>query len=180
MLTSENGILNNGDTAKENTEISEEKNILKASAVSALGANSAEGIIKEDLEYYLDQNIGDEDYILEEQDGQFLVTFIGRNRKTVERGRVFKLEHTLDGIEEPVELNCKHAIPVLLIITPTTIDRNHFSDLDSLGREAFEFSVKETWAKVSVDTSENVAAPAVQSPAGVTQDLENLESACPY
>ncbi|AGN48362.1 deoxyribonuclease [Gallid alphaherpesvirus 1] len=110
----------------------------------------------------------------------FLVTFIGRNRKTVERGRVFKLEHTLDGIEEPVELNCKHAIPVLLIITPTTIDRNHFSDLDSLGREAFEFSVKETWAKVSVDTSENVAAPAVQSPAGVTQDPENLESACPY
>ena len=94
MLTSENGILNNGDTAKENTEISEEKNILKASAVSALGANSAEGIIKEDLEYYLDQNIGDEDYILEEQDGQFLVTFIEQIDEedgTINKGRQYKI-----------------------------------------------------------------------------------------
>ena len=47
ILTSDNGIFKNGNEAKEQTEISEEKNILKASAVSALSASSSEGILKD-------------------------------------------------------------------------------------------------------------------------------------
>ena len=93
ILTSDNGIFKNGNEAKEQTEISEEKNILKASAVSALSASSSEGILKDNLEYYLDQNIGDEDYILEEQDGEFLVTFINEKQEDgkIIKGRQYKI-----------------------------------------------------------------------------------------
>lgn len=87
MLTSDNGLLKIGQATKKETEISEEKNILKASAVSALGASSINGIEKENLEYYLDLNIGDEDYVLDEQDGQFIVTFIEQD----EEARQYKI-----------------------------------------------------------------------------------------
>lgn len=78
FLTGENGIINRGNSAKEETEISEEKNILKASAVSALGANNAETLQEENLEYYLDGNVGDENYILDKgiYEDSFLVTFL--------------------------------------------------------------------------------------------------------
>ena len=81
-LVGDKGLFNNGDEAKEQTEISEEKNILKASAVSALGANSKELLQKDNFEYYLDHNVGDENYSLE--DGQYedsyLVTFINKGK----------------------------------------------------------------------------------------------------
>lgn len=91
ILTSENGLIRNGFFAKESTEITEEKNILKASAVSALSSNSMEGIKEEDLEYYLDQNVGDEDYILEKQDDSYLVTFIedSGNKRELNKGRQY-------------------------------------------------------------------------------------------
>lgn len=91
MLTSDNGLIKNGFSAKESTEIAEEKNILKASAVSALSANSMEGIKEEDLEYYLDQNIGDEDYILEDKDDSYLVTFLdnSNNNRELSKGRQY-------------------------------------------------------------------------------------------
>ena len=44
ILTSDNGILKNGNKTKEQAEIREEKDILKLCAVSALGANTVEGI----------------------------------------------------------------------------------------------------------------------------------------
>lgn len=93
MLTSDNGLLKIGQATKEETEISEEKNILKASAVSALGASSINGIEKENLEYYLDLNIGDEDYVLDEQDGQFIVTFIEQDEEArqLKSGRQYKI-----------------------------------------------------------------------------------------
>ena len=93
MLTSDNGLLKLGQATKEETEISEEKNILKASAVSALGASSINGIEKENLEYYLDLNIGDEDYVLDEQDGQFIVTFIEQDEEArqLKSGRQYKI-----------------------------------------------------------------------------------------
>ena len=50
-----------------------------------------EGIKEEDLEYYLDQNVGDEDYILEKQDDSYLVTFIedSGNKRELNKGRQY-------------------------------------------------------------------------------------------
>ena len=103
ILTSDNGILKNGNKTKEQAEIREEKDILKLCAVSALGANTVEGILKEDLEYYLDQNIGDEDYILEEQDGNFLVTFLEKEDGNINRGRQYKILGDATILEENEE-----------------------------------------------------------------------------
>ena len=103
ILTSDNGILKNGNKTKEQAEIREEKDILKLCAVSALGANTVEGILKEDLEYYLDQNIGDEDYILEEQDGNFLVTFLEKEDGDINRGRQYKILGDATILEENEE-----------------------------------------------------------------------------
>lgn len=82
MLTGNNSLFKNSDDAKVQTEISEEKNILKASAVSALGADKTELLKENNLKYYLDSNIGDEGYILEKgvYEDSYLVTFIKNNK----------------------------------------------------------------------------------------------------
>ena len=82
MLTGNNSLFKNSDDAKVQTEISEEKNILKASAVSALGADKTELLKENNLKYYLDSNIGDEGYILGKgvYEDSYLVTFIKNNK----------------------------------------------------------------------------------------------------
>lgn len=82
VLTGNNSLFKNSDDAKVQTEISEEKNVLKASVVSALGADKTELLKENNLKYYLDSNIGDEGYILENgiYEDSYLVTFIKNNK----------------------------------------------------------------------------------------------------
>ena len=51
------GIFSNAEKSKNQTDISEEKSILKASVISAMGADSVAGITKENLEEALDKNV---------------------------------------------------------------------------------------------------------------------------
>ncbi|QEG54063.1 Alkaline nuclease [Cacatuid alphaherpesvirus 2] len=83
----------------------------------------------------------------------YLVTFIGRNRTPEELCRVFELTGVREDLTEPIYLDHTHAIPVLLIITPVIIDEEHYNDLKSLGKEAFEFSVQEIWDRVAAATA---------------------------
>ena len=51
------GIFSNAEKSKNQTDISEEKSILKASVISAMGADSVAGITKGNLEEALDKNV---------------------------------------------------------------------------------------------------------------------------
>ncbi|AAQ73734.1 ICP18 [Psittacid alphaherpesvirus 1] len=97
------------------------------------------------------------DYYPDAKISQYLVTFIGRSRRANEFGRVLRLDGGREDLAEPISLDHIHAIPILLIKTPVVIDRDHFSDLSSLGKEAFEFSVKETWG----NAADAAAAPRI-------------------
>lgn len=97
------------------------------------------------------------DYYPDAAVSQYLVTFIGRERRASEFCRVLRLDGCRGGLTEEIYLDHTHAIPILLILTPVVIDKEHFGDLSSLGAEAFEFSVKETWAKAA----DAAAAPII-------------------
>ena len=51
------GIFSNAEKSKNQTDISEEKSILKASVISAMGADSVAGITKGNLEEALDMEM---------------------------------------------------------------------------------------------------------------------------
>ncbi len=51
------GIFSNAEKSKNQTDISEEKSILKVSVISAMGADSVAGITKGNLEEALDKNV---------------------------------------------------------------------------------------------------------------------------
>lgn len=111
---------------------------------------------------------------------QYLVTFIGRSRRTNEFGRVLRLDGGREDLTEPISLDHTHAIPILLIKTPVTIDQEHYNDLNSLGKEAFEFSVKETWGNVAdAATAARIGHGCVAKTPDPTEFLCSQESTQP-
>ena len=84
VLTGDDGIINQGKEAKDETEINEEKQIIEISTVQAMERNVFGYIEEENLEKALNENIGkrDEKYKLEETpNGNFVVTIIESNRE---------------------------------------------------------------------------------------------------
>ena len=60
MLNGESSIIKNAGSAKENSEIAEEKEIVDTSVVQAMGNNKYGNLIKKDLEDHLNQNAGED------------------------------------------------------------------------------------------------------------------------
>ena len=85
LLTGEDGIISQAKNAKEETEISEEKEKVEISAVSAAGNDKWGTITEENLADELTKNIGtrDEDYTLSKEGESFLVTYTDSNRSYV-------------------------------------------------------------------------------------------------
>lgn len=106
MLGGDNGIINQAQKAKEETEISEEKEKVEISAINAAGKDKWGEITEDNLEEELNKNIGkrNEDYILEKSGNEFLVTYISskRNYYIDSNGNVNKYEIVED--ETPWEL----------------------------------------------------------------------------
>ena len=82
MLSGENGIIAKAKNAKEKSEISDEKEIVEISAVSASGRDKWGKITEENLANELTKNIGtrDKDYTLIQEGESFIVTYIESNR----------------------------------------------------------------------------------------------------
>ena len=82
MLSGENGIIAKAKNAKEKSEISDEKEIVETSAVSASGRDKWGKITEENLANELTKNIGtrDKDYTLIQEGESFIVTYIESNR----------------------------------------------------------------------------------------------------
>ena len=82
MLTGENGIINQANEAKDSTEISEEKEKVEISSVSAAGKDEWGNITKDNLKEELDKNIGEGKYTLDGE-GPFTVTYVDSNRSYI-------------------------------------------------------------------------------------------------
>ena len=80
VLTGDNGIINNSQQAKEDTEIAEEKETVELSAVQAAEKDKYGNVIEENLREQLDINIGEGDYNLEVEEEKFKVTYKESNR----------------------------------------------------------------------------------------------------
>ena len=74
-LTGDNGIITQAKEAKEKTEIAEEQEIVNISAIQACGEDKFGEIIESNLKVALDNNIGEEKYILNADDNYFRVTY---------------------------------------------------------------------------------------------------------
>ena len=98
-ITGENGIIQNAVQAKEETEISEEKEIVEQATVQTMGNNNRGIIEKDKLQTQLDSITGEGKTIVTEdkEEGGFFVKFI-------ESGRIYKVSQTGEvkylGIEE--------------------------------------------------------------------------------
>ena len=81
-MLGENGIINQSKQAKEETEISDEKEKVEISAVNAAGKDKWGEITEDNLEEELNKNIGkrNEDYILEKSGNEFIVTYTNSKR----------------------------------------------------------------------------------------------------
>ena len=80
LLRGNNGILSNAKDAKNNTEISEEKELLQVSVESAIDKNVWGNLTEEDLDKALEENIGKGKYNLETEEDRFKVTYTETNR----------------------------------------------------------------------------------------------------
>ena len=98
-ITGENGIIQNAEKAKEEKEISEEKEIVEQATVQTMGNNNRGIIEKDKIQSQLDSITGEEKTIVTEdkEEGGFFVKFI-------ESGRIYKVSQTGEvkylGIEE--------------------------------------------------------------------------------
>ncbi len=82
VLTGDNGIINQSQSAKEETEIAQEKETVELSAVQAAGKDKLGNITEDNLAKELTTNIGerDVDYTLNKDEENFIVTYIDTNR----------------------------------------------------------------------------------------------------
>lgn len=67
-LTSENGIIGQSKLAKENTEISEEKEIIQKAVIGAMGTNKRGNLNKEELRQQLEINIKNKTQLYDDDD----------------------------------------------------------------------------------------------------------------
>ena len=79
-LTGEDGIINNANNAKEETEIANEKEIVDRATVGAMGNNKRGNIVKDELQDELDRitKVGDTE--VEDNGEEFEVVFVNTNR----------------------------------------------------------------------------------------------------
>ena len=79
-LTGEDGIINNANNAKEETEIANEKEVVDRATINAMGNNKRGNIVKDELQDELDRitKVGDTE--VEENGNEFNVLFINTNR----------------------------------------------------------------------------------------------------
>lgn len=105
MLTNDNGIINQTDKAKENTEISSEKEVLEVSTIQAMEKDRSGNVTYDNFDNALEDNIGKGDYNLSGE-GPFIVKFVdsGRNYVVDKDGNVNILEK---GTAIDVSLNAK-------------------------------------------------------------------------
>ena len=89
-ITSENGIIQNALSAKEQTEIANEREIVEEATVRAMGKNKRGNIVKDELQEELDKITGEGKTIVTE-DKEELGYFV----KFVDSGRIYKV--SIDG-----------------------------------------------------------------------------------
>ena len=79
-LTGDDGIINNANNAKEETEIANEKEIVDRATVQAMGNNKRGNIVKDELQNELDRitKVGDTE--VEDNGEEFEVVFVNTNR----------------------------------------------------------------------------------------------------
>ena len=79
-LTGEDGIINNANNAKEETEIANEKEIVDRATINAMGNNKRGNIVKDELQNELDRitKVGDTE--VEDNGEEFEVVFVNTNR----------------------------------------------------------------------------------------------------
>lgn len=165
-LTGSNSLFRNNDDAKIQTEISEEKNILKASAVSALGADKTEFLKEENLRYYLDSNLGDEGYSLDKgiYEDSFLVTFI-KNHKPGRQYLILGDGTVLESDDEYYILKIQpNSIPNLEIGSTTEV-----SAITNIESEIIWKSSNPNVATIEQDEYNNTKIRIVGKEIGVTQ-----------
>ena len=103
-ITGDNGIINQSQSAKENTEIASEKEILDVSTINAMAKDRNGYVTKDNLDPELDSNIGKGKYESVEIDEGIVVTFTESNRSYLvdTDGNVDEYEFVKD--ETPWEL----------------------------------------------------------------------------
>lgn len=79
-LTGEDGIINNANNAKEETEIANEKEVVDRATINAMGNNKRGNIVKDELQDELDRitKVGDTE--VEDNGEEFEVVFVNTNR----------------------------------------------------------------------------------------------------
>ena len=80
VLTGDNGIINNSQKAKEDTEIAEEKETVEVSATQAAEKDDYGNVVEEYFRQALDENIGERDYTLEVVEDKYKVTYVESKR----------------------------------------------------------------------------------------------------
>ncbi len=79
-ITGDNGLIKKAEKAKENTEISNEKEVVEKAVVQAMGNNKYGNIEKEELQKELDKETGKEKTEVSEVEENFKITFKDSNR----------------------------------------------------------------------------------------------------
>ena len=104
-LTGDNGIINQAKKAKEDTEISSEKEILEISTIQAMEKDRSGNVTYNNFDVALEKNIGEGKYNLSGE-GPFVVEFIDSGRDYVidKEGNVQTLEK---GTAVEISLNAK-------------------------------------------------------------------------
>lgn len=126
-LTGDNGLLKRANEAKEQTEISEEKEIIDKATIQAMGNNKRGSIVEDELQEQLDKIAGDGKAEVDDVGEEFEVAFIDSKRYyTVDKvgnvtgpqevaedpypGDITKDENgktlTGDSLEEAYQINC--------------------------------------------------------------------------
>ena len=80
MLTGDNGIINNAKNAKEETEISNEKEIIDQATIEAMGRNKRGNLIQEEFQEAMDRNTKEGDTEVTDIGSEFEVYFKESNR----------------------------------------------------------------------------------------------------
>ena len=91
VISGDNGILKNAGKAKEDTEISEEKEIIEISVVQAMGNNSKGNLVKEEVEELINKQKAAK---VSESGANFLVNILSSDRIYIidSQGNVRKVE----------------------------------------------------------------------------------------
>ena len=137
MLTGDNGIINNAKNAKEETEISNEKEVIDQATIEAMGRNKRGNLVEEEFQEAMDRNTKEGDTEVTDIGDQFEVYFKESNRYYMvdKNGSILDYEvavtdpypgditkdengNTLDGSEEhPFEINCIEDLVVFSIMS---------------------------------------------------------------